>query len=169
LPDFVHRQRSQGGKIAARVFQIPQLGQLSGRGNPADKAYAQRDSFLGIEKARRLAHTVVNGVFAAGNQMQAARLVRASWSLGTTLAKVAFSDQPGFHANKFRVEHGRAMHFFHHPFKGPLLGNVEQQIRRNIGIESSVIAIVTGGFHKEIYYPLGDDFSTHKRVEKSIV
>ena len=45
-------QRSQDGKFAASV--VPQFRnsvQLSGRGNPADKADAQRDSFLGIEKS----------------------------------------------------------------------------------------------------------------------
>ena len=40
------------------------------------------------------------------------------------------------------------------------LGNVEQQIRRKIEIESGVVAIITGGFHKEIEYVIRDGFST---------
>jgi hypothetical protein len=82
--------------------------------------------------------------------MQAARLVRASRSLWTTRANVAFPNQPDFHPRNFRVGHRRAAHFFHNPFEGSLLGNVEQQIRRKIGIESGVITPVTGRFHKDI-------------------
>jgi hypothetical protein len=131
---------------------------LSGRGNPADKTDAHWDSILSIKNERRLANAVVNVVFAAGNQMQTACLVRASRLLWTTRANVAFSNQPGFHPRKFRVGHRRAKRFLHQPLERPLLGNVEQQTRSKIEIESGVIAFVTGRLHNQLNMPSGMNF-----------
>jgi hypothetical protein len=90
--------------------------------------------------------------------MQTTRLVRASRSLWTARANVAFSNQPGFHPRKFRVGHRRAKRFLHQSFERPLLGNVEQQTRSKIEIESGVKAFVTGRLHNQFNTPSGMKF-----------
>ncbi len=112
----------------AQVFvQVLHLGLFSGRGNPSNDAEAQRNSFIGMVKARGRTPAAGHRVVATSHQMQAAGLVGALRPLRTTRTYISFLDQPQLRSRKFGQRRACAHQLLHQSIERPFLREVDQQ------------------------------------------
>ena len=78
------------------------------------------------------------GIAAASNQVQAAGLVGAFRSLGTNGAEVSFINQPDLDASRLRAFHRAENEFLQQALHRLLVGNIQEQVRGEIRIESAI-------------------------------
>jgi hypothetical protein len=142
------------------VVQVFKEALLASDCHLSEEAYAQRISGVGIIKTWDLRPGIGQGHAFAGNQVQAAGLVRTNRAVRAGGAKVAFVNQPNLAARDVGSLDGPVDEFLQELLHRLLVSDIQQQVRSIVRVEPTI----TGWFHDGQYCRTQDDSSSSDRT-----